>query len=165
MKDPSSRLAVRAATALAAVALVAWPAAARAWCTGTVGEVTGDGLTNVTDVQCVILDALAEAQSAPTPDCVAPGGHGPDLDCSASVDVSDIQLAIGAALEMPMALSIDQNHNACPDACEPDPTLPGADAPPWQLEDFQPKSDALGTTYGMEAFEGRVTAVGLLASW
>lgn len=154
--------ATTGAVALLAVALAAWPTTARAACEGPLGEVTGDGVTNVTDVQCVILDVLAHAQGTAAPACL---GGSADLDCSAAVDVSDVQLAIGAALHLPLAPSVDANHDACPDACQPDPTAVGAAMPDWQLEDFQPQSDGFGTTYGLEAFEDKVTVVALLASW
>jgi|GEM_PF-4397595 hypothetical protein len=44
-------------------------------------------------------------------------------------------------------------------------TCAGANAPTWALEDFQPKSDKFETTYGLEAYRGKVLVVALLAGW
>ena len=54
-----------------------------------------------------------------------------------------------------------------PAACSDDlPMLcPGAETPSWQLADFQPKSAKNGTTYGLEAFRGKVTVVALFSGW
>lgn len=141
---------------------LAWSPTAHAQCIAPLGEVTGDGLANVIDVQCIVLEALAEAQSTPAPPCLAGDA---DLNCDAAVNVQDVQLGIGAALKLPLATTIDGDHDACPDACQPDPKAPGAPTPPWKLQDFQPQSPGFGTTYGLSAFKGRVTVVGLLASW
>lgn len=35
----------------------------------------------------------------------------------------------------------------------------------WALTDFQPQSCGYETTYGMDAFKGRVTVLALLAAW
>jgi hypothetical protein len=44
-------------------------------------------------------------------------------------------------------------------------TCIGDEMPTWQLEDFQPKSSRYRTTYGLEAFRGKVTVVALLSGW
>jgi hypothetical protein len=44
-------------------------------------------------------------------------------------------------------------------------TCPGAEAPEFSLEDFQPQSLDFGKSYGLEAFRGKPTLVALLASW
>jgi len=44
-------------------------------------------------------------------------------------------------------------------------TCVGAEAPVYSLVDFQPQSPGFETSYGLEAFLGKVTLVGLLASW
>jgi hypothetical protein len=51
-------------------------------------------------------------------------------------------------------------------ACGSGPsTCPGAEMPDFQLEDFQPASEAFETTYGLEVFKGKPTVVALLAAW
>ena len=45
------------------------------------------------------------------------------------------------------------------------PTCAGEAAPAITLEDIQPASQEFGTSYGLEAFTGRVTLVVLLAAW
>lgn len=56
-----------------------------------------------------------------------------------------------------------------PDAEPGDPgpeDLPLDEAPPfWQLRNFQPQSCGFGAVLGLQAFEGRVTVVGLHAAW
>ena len=54
-----------------------------------------------------------------------------------------------------------------PATCSDDLSMlcPGAETPTWQLADFQPKSAKNGTTYGLEAFRGKVTVVALLSGW
>lgn len=44
-------------------------------------------------------------------------------------------------------------------------TCVGSEMPTWKLEDFQPKSSGYRTTYGLEAFRGKVTVVALLSGW
>ena len=46
-----------------------------------------------------------------------------------------------------------------------EPTCVGAPIPTWALTDFNPKSPRTGETYGLDAFEGRVRVVALLAAW
>jgi hypothetical protein len=45
------------------------------------------------------------------------------------------------------------------------PNEPGAAAPGFQLEDFQPKSPRFGETYGLEEFRGSVLFMPLYAGW
>lgn len=47
----------------------------------------------------------------------------------------------------------------------PPPTTLGAPRPTYWLDDFQPQSCGYGATYGLDAFEGMVTVVGLWAGW
>jgi hypothetical protein len=47
----------------------------------------------------------------------------------------------------------------------PAPTALGAPSPSYWLDDIQPLSCAHGATYGLEAFRGAVTVVGLWAGW
>ena len=44
-------------------------------------------------------------------------------------------------------------------------TCPGETWPEFELEDYQPHSPFVGTSYGLEKFEGKVTLVALLASY
>jgi hypothetical protein len=45
------------------------------------------------------------------------------------------------------------------------PNEPGAKAPAFQLEDFQPASARFGETYGLDEFRGSVLFVPLFAGW
>jgi thiol-disulfide isomerase/thioredoxin len=55
-------------------------------------------------------------------------------------------------------------NNQEPESCE-GVRCPGAAAPMWSLEDFQPRSGRFGQSYGLEVFEGKVVLVAMLASW
>lgn len=48
---------------------------------------------------------------------------------------------------------------------EPQPNEPGAAAPDWQLQDFQPLSERYQEVYGLESFRGSVTLIALYAGW
>lgn len=105
--------------ALVTVALLGSPAA-RAQCLDPAGDVDGDGITNVTDVQCAILAVLWELDSplSPPPSCLNDLPERADLDCDADRDVVDLVALIRLALDLPLATA-DANGNDCHDACEP----------------------------------------------
>ena len=44
-------------------------------------------------------------------------------------------------------------------------TCPGSTWPDFELSDYQPNSPYVGTSYGLNKFEGKVTLVALLASY
>lgn len=48
---------------------------------------------------------------------------------------------------------------------DPAPNEPGAKAPGFALEDFQPESPRFGETYGLEEFQGSVLLLPLFAAW
>jgi len=63
------------------------------------GDLNGSGAVNVLDAQCAALTALAQAQGAPPPACLAGGDvTAADLDCDGSVDVSDALMILDLAL-------------------------------------------------------------------
>ena len=65
---------------------------------GVPGDVSGDGLIDVADVQCVAVSVVSGA-AAP---CVsAPGAA--DLNCDGATDISDLQLVVLVALDSPDA--------------------------------------------------------------
>lgn len=93
---------------------------AQADCPTLPGDVTGDGITNIVDVQCAIVSALAElAGSTEVPECAQNHPEGPDADCNGIVDVVDIQLAISFTLGVPLSPAIDANADLCVDTCAP----------------------------------------------
>jgi hypothetical protein len=112
-----------ATAALAAlVALAAWsPHVRAAWtCPEQPADLTGNGVTDVSDVQCGILSTLAWLGGEAMPGCLAGGDPAKaDIDCDGAVFVSDALLIIGYALGSPLATSLDANGDGCADACEP----------------------------------------------
>ena len=92
-----------------------------ATCPNVPGDVTADGETDVTDVQCAILSTLAILVGTPQPGCLPNGVEVADLNCDESASITDIQMVLGYALGLPLALTLDANGNNCIDACEPSP--------------------------------------------
>ena len=71
----------------------------------------------------------------------------------------------GSADQPASPLRALDEHGVASDPPRQGPIEPGEPAPPWTLPDFQPQSCGLGSTYGMDSFQGRVTVVALLAAW
>ncbi|NUN13896.1 MAG: PQQ-dependent sugar dehydrogenase [Myxococcales bacterium] len=108
----------RTTTALAVCVIVSTTSGGHAECPLLPGDVTGDGITNIVDVQCAIIGALAElAGTGELPECAIDNPLGPDLDCNDMTDVVDVQLAISFALGMPLSLAIDADSDLCVDSC------------------------------------------------
>ena len=137
------------------------------------GDVTGDGKTDVVDVQCTIISALynqSPEAGVELLDCLGgPSNEAvSDLSCSGETNVLDVILSLTYALGDPLNPDVDSNGNNCHDDCENLQELiatdVGAPTPEYELEDFQPLSSGYQTTYGLEAVDG-VTVVMLLASW
>lgn len=95
------------------------------------GDVSGDGIANVVDVQCNVVANLwsLEGQVGAAPPCLV-GELAPNIaadhTCDGVVSVSDTQLAVVYALGMPLSPVIDPNGNQCPDVCEVDSDGDGA---------------------------------------
>lgn len=94
-------------------------------CLDPPGDVTGDGLTSVVDVQCNILLNLwtLAAQTDDPPPCVAKDAIPnitPDHNCDSVVNVADTLLAVTFALKLSLAPELDQDSDSCVDACQTD---------------------------------------------
>ncbi len=84
------------------------------------GDLDGSGTTTVVDVQCgilVVLWTLAD-QQGPPPTCASGGPMSADVSCDAHIDVTDVQMLVSAALDLPWSADVDADGNGCPDACE-----------------------------------------------
>lgn len=97
----------------------------QAACLNPPGDVNGDGVTNVNDVQCNILMNLWSLAGAVdvVPTCLSPSAVPtvlPDHNCDAVINVVDSVLAIRFALKLALDFQLDQNTNQCVDACESD---------------------------------------------
>lgn len=93
----------------------------RAACLSPPGDVTGDSIASVVDVQCTILAALYDlgGQQGPAPSCIFGGDiTRPDQNCDGETTVVDVQITISIVLGMTLDASIDTNNNLCVDACE-----------------------------------------------
>jgi hypothetical protein len=108
---------------MAALASSAWIPTAMGQCADPPGDVTQDGTATVVDVQCVIIVALwtlggGEPGAPDEPTCVGGDVGAADIDCSASVDVTDAILDIQLVLGQSLDPSTDGDGNGCPDACD-----------------------------------------------
>lgn len=113
---------MRALSATIGVGLSLTAMAGWAACPVHVGDVGGDGETNVVDVQCVALSALAELSNPLPPQdddasCTI-GALWVDVDCSGAVTVVDVLITAVSALDPSLPGAIDADANGCPDACE-----------------------------------------------
>ncbi len=110
---------------LVACSLVVWasPALALQKCSDPVGDVTGDGTTDILDAQCGILVSLALLSGTSVPLCLNVPAENGDINCDAVPDVTDVVLVINLVLGIDLAEEIDANQNGCPEACEDIPLV------------------------------------------
>lgn len=107
------------------IGLLGCPIHAFAVCLQPPGDVTNEGVSNVQDVQCLILMNLwsIAGQTEPVPLCLkTPGSPSviADHNCDSVVNVADTLLAVQFALVLELDEIIDKNGNQCVDACETD---------------------------------------------
>ena len=88
-------------------------------CLMPLGDVTGDGATDVSDVQCSILMSLAglESKAPDTVPCLNVDSHYADVDCSGATTVSDVLMTVWSALGE-LNPQLDTDVSGCPDSCE-----------------------------------------------
>jgi hypothetical protein len=97
------------------------PASALGACGAPLGDLTGDGTTNVVDVQCVIIVVLEGITGGTEPPlCLAVDPAFADTNCDGGVTVTDAQLTIQSALNSPLSEQIDADQDFCPDTCQVD---------------------------------------------
>jgi hypothetical protein len=90
------------------------------------GDVNGDNLTNVIDAHCMILVSLwylGGAQGT-APACAATPINQADLNCSGSVDITDVQLSISIALGLGLSNGVDPEGDGCANPCQPEGWTP-----------------------------------------
>lgn len=107
------------------VTVFAQPNILVAVCLNPPGDVSGDQVTSVVDVQCSILMNLwsLAGQEGPLPPCLTTVGSPsviPDHNCDRIINITDTLLAVTFTLTAPLDESIDANANQCVDACETD---------------------------------------------
>lgn len=92
------------------------------------GDVTGEGTTSVVDVQCGIVQVLAEIGAGvdSVPACVMGQPERVDANCDLLRDVSDVLIIVGYVLGMPLDSTLDTDGNSCPDLCDNPCLDPGA---------------------------------------
>lgn len=88
-------------------------------CLSPVGDVNGNGATNIVDVQCLILTSLwsLNNQEGLPPDCIAGAPDTADVNCDFQLSVVDVQVLVNLALGSPLSSQIDGDKDGCPDAC------------------------------------------------
>ncbi len=101
-----------------------FPVGAFAECLDPPGDLNGNGVSDVVDVQCSILTALNvlnNGPASPMPPCLNGALSTADLDCGNGVNVADVLLTIQYSLGVNLSIAIDADLNGCPDLCEEDP--------------------------------------------
>ncbi|NUN16660.1 MAG: hypothetical protein HUU55_23785 [Myxococcales bacterium] len=92
--------------------LTSWSTDADASCLTPAGDVTGDGVTSVVDVQCLIVLVIYELNGkfgAP-PTCLGGADFATsDQNCDSTTNVTDIQLGITFVLGTGLDPAIDSN--------------------------------------------------------
>jgi hypothetical protein len=85
------------------------------------GDLDQSGTNDVVDVQCAIVTVLWNLNGADpgaVPGCLDSAPTATDVNCDASIDVTDITLIIQFALGAPLDPAIDSDQDGCHDACE-----------------------------------------------
>lgn len=124
---------------LVAALLVAAPRQAASAVLVPPGNINDDGLTNVVDVQCMILLVLAKAGGQPTPACLKVPPLDADINCDGVHNVIDVQALILLALKEPFSKALDNDGDGTVDACDPDDDNDGV----LDGQDCKPKDAAI----------------------
>ncbi len=101
--------------------------AVRGQCLAPPGDLTDDGVTTVTDVQCAVLVSMwnLAGQQGALPQCLAGGWTRADLNCDHYPNVTDVVLDVKMALGLSLGPELDANQDGCPDACTRDSDADG----------------------------------------
>lgn len=126
MNRTNHAVASGAAMLAVAIAVGVLPRPSGASCLSPPGDVTGDAIVNVLDLQCLIMTSLYEfdPNSIPVPTCLAVAPELADLNCDFGVDLSDVLLGIHYVVGSDIAAVLDADSDQCPDTCE---VVAGAD--------------------------------------
>lgn len=83
-------------------------------------DINGNGVVNVADTVCATLLSLWDlgGQMGSHPGCLVGPSSVANIDCSAFIDIADVQLHLSIVLGGGLPASIDANSNGCADACE-----------------------------------------------
>lgn len=87
---------------------------------GIPGDLDGNGVVSIVDMQCLILVNLWDlaGKFGPLPPCLVQPLDAADLNCSGSVTVVDVQLGANFVLNLKLNPSLDANANGCLDTCD-----------------------------------------------
>lgn len=101
---------------------VAVPGGTHTGCPVKAADLNADGKVNVVDVKCSIANLLGLMSGGQVSNCNA--GPDPwtvaDADCSGGISLTDVYVALVAALGGPLPISLDANSDGCVDRCEAD---------------------------------------------
>ncbi|NUN14379.1 MAG: hypothetical protein HUU55_12180 [Myxococcales bacterium] len=83
------------------------------------GELTGDGIINVTDVQCAVVVSLwtLSGSSGTPPSCLKGPPVRADVQCDGNINIVDVIIQINLALQAPLDPALDKDGDLCPDDC------------------------------------------------
>ncbi len=107
--------------ALLVMGSLLFPHTAEAHCLDPLGDITQNGVTDISDVQCESLTALWELSDgdfANVPACTGESVLNTDPNCDGTHDVIDLLLVINYVLGIPLSSELDADGNGCPDTCD-----------------------------------------------
>jgi len=113
---PTTRIRISAVLLFSLCLMVLGAEKGTAQCLTPPGDITGNGNTDVVDIQCSILATLAGLGETSAPDCLTSQDfNDPDLNCDGELSVVDIILNIELAFDS--VLAEDTNSNGWIDSC------------------------------------------------
>jgi len=121
-----------------ALLLSSSPSVALQKCSAPPGDVTGDGTTDILDIQCTVLTSLSFLSGLAAPACLNTPAENGDIGCDGNPEITDVLLCINLALSIPLNVAADADQDGCPDGCEDIPVV---------LDRFSPVS-TVGTANG-----------------
>ena len=115
---PSLARGAPVAATLVALVLGLCAPGAHAQCLDPPGDLNADAQTDIVDIQCALIAALADQAGDPLPACLHAPLAATDVDCDGQFVVADVLTIVYYAAGLPLDPALDANANDCPDACE-----------------------------------------------
>lgn len=125
--NQSTIIALLCGVGLSALPVLMLPTVAVATCnTAQAGDITGDGITDIVDVQCAVNVAFYQQQSLPQAAVTCAQGtlSLADANCDFSTDIVDILIFLRWLVNAPLDPDLDANGDNFVDNCQNSPATP-----------------------------------------